>query len=448
KQLGYKWMVMTDWWSVYDGEKVAKSGQDLEMPLALALKNADSLINEAKIRVSDIDRMVKSILRTYFAMKLNERKKDPSFEAKFPAHESIALQTARDGIVLLKNDGNILPIRDNVKTILITGDYVEKLAVGGGSAAVKGYDIRLMGDELRKVLGDRMTYVKNPTVEQIKSAEIVLCNVGTEDSEGRDRPFDLPQNQEALVEECVNNNPNTVVIVTSGSGIKMTQWNARAKAIIYAWYLGQAGNTALAEIIGGMTNPSGKLPISIEKDFEDSPGFGYIPAGESLYTGWNGPEEKAHPVFDIKYNEGIFVGYRWYDEKNIEPLYPFGYGLSYTKFEYSDLTVSKEKFEPADVVEVRFTVKNVGTRKGAEIAQLYVHDVASSLQRPVKELKGFRRIELDAGQSAVITLELSSQAFSYWNPASKGWFEERGNFVLQIGSSSRDIKLQKEIELL
>ena len=448
KQLGFQWLVMTDWWSVYDGEKLAKSGQDLEMPHAVALKNADSLIRNGKVKVSDIDRMAKSILRTYFAMKFDEMKRDTSYYDNFENHESIALQTAREGIVLLKNEGNILPITKMSSTILLTGDYVDKLAVGGGAAEVKGYNNRLMLDELQKEFGDRLSYVKDPTSAQIKSAEIVLCNVGTEDSEGWDRPFPLPENQELKVRQCVENNPNTVVIVTSGSGIKMSDWNDKARAIIYAWYGGQIGNKALAEIIAGKTNPSGKLPITIEKDFKDSPGYGYIPAGESLYTGWDNGKEKEHPLFDIHYTEGIFIGYRWYEKKNIEPLYPFGYGLSYTSFEYSNLTVSKEQFSENDTISISFSVKNTGKTKGAEIAQLYVQDVQSSVPRPIKELKGFKKVEVEPGERETVVLRLAKQDFSFWNPGTKGWFAEHGSYIIHVGSSSRDIMLKKEIQLL
>lgn len=448
KQLGYKWLVMTDWWSVYNGEKVVKSGQDLEMPSAFALKDVDSLLNAGAIQVSDINRMVKGILRTYFAMKLNGRKKDPEYLNKFSEHETVALQTAREGIVLLKNNDNILPINKEVKNILITGDFVKELAKGGGSAEVEGYDIHLMFNELKKEFGERLNYIENPTRNQIKSADVVLCNVGTKDSEGRDRPFALPDSQEQKVVECVNNNPNSVVIVTSGSGIRMTDWNSKAKAIIYAWYGGQIGNLALAEIIAGKTNPSGKLPITIEKEFKDSPGYGYIPDGEKLYTGWNGNAEKAHKVFNVYYTEGVFAGYRWYDSRNIEPLYPFGYGLSYTTFKYSDLNVSKEKFNENDTLTISFIVKNTGAVEGREIAELYIHDVESSIPRPVKELKGFKKIDLKSGESKTVRIKLDKKDFSFWNPATRGWFAERGEFILEIGSSSRDIKLKKEVELL
>jgi beta-glucosidase len=319
--------------------------------------------------------------------------------------------------------------------------------MGGGSAEVIGYHQRLMIDELRKEFGDRIFSADNPSLEQIKSADVVLCNVGTLDSEGWDRPFELPEDQENKVRECVNNNPNTIVVVTSGSGVKMTNWNDKAKAIIYAWYVGQNGNTALAEILSGKTNPSGKLPITIEKDFKDSPGFGYLPEGETLYKKWNDKVEKGRPVYDVRYTEGIFSGYRWYEKNNIEPLYPFGYGLSYTEFEYSDLRVSKDQFHEQDVILVSFTIKNIGKKKGSEIAQLYIQDPECTVPRPVKELKGFRKVDLIPGENTTVEMALQKQDFSFWNPKTKDWFIEKGRFNIFVGSSSKDIKLKKSIEL-
>ncbi len=447
-QLGFKWLVLTDWWSVDDGEKLAASGQDLEMPLAIALQNAGQLINEGKVQVKDIDRMTRSILRTYFAMRLGERKKEPAYYDTFENHELIALQTAREGIVLLKNENNILPLGNNVESILLTGDFVEELARGGGSAMVEGYNHRLLLDELRKEFAERIEYIKDPDPGQIRSATVVLCNIGTRDSEGWDQPFELPAEQEKKVTECVNNNPNTVVIVTSGSGVRMTGWSEQARAIIYAWYGGQTGNQALAEIIAGKTNPSGKLPITIEREFKDSPGYGYLPENEKLYSDWNREEEKAHAVYDVNYKEGIFVGYRWYEHKNIAPLYPFGYGLSYTTFEYSDLHLSKARFTEDDTVTVTFTVRNSGKLTGMETTQLYIQDLESSVPRPVKELKGFKKVSLAPGQSEVVTIKLDRRDFAFWNPQTKEWFAEEGKFVIHIGSSSAAIRLKQEIELI
>jgi len=444
--LGFKGLVMTDWTSVHDGGKLAASGQDLEMPHTIALENGKDLIARGEVSLQNVDRMVMSILRTYFVMRLDEREASPGYLERFAAHEVIGLRTAAEGIVLLKNQQGILPIGNGAKVILLTGAYVDTLVAGGGSAEVKGYNRRTMLDEVRKIFGERMRFTVRPSDEEIRSADIVLCNVGTHDSEGWDRPFALPDEQEDLVRRCVEVNQKTVVIVTSGSGIRMTGWSDRAGAILYAWYVGQSGNTALAEILAGKTNPSGKLPITIEKEFRDSPGAGYIPEGEELYTGWNGDAEKAHPVYDVRYDEGVFVGYRWYEKKNIEPLFPFGHGLSYTSFEYRDLNITRDK-SGQGAVTVSFTVKNAGIREGSEIAQVYVQDVECTVPRPVKELKGFRKVSLKPGQQTTIRQELRPIDFSYWNPGTRKWQAEPGVFRILVGSSSKDVRLTGEVSL-
>ncbi len=448
KQLGFRWLVMTDWWSVWDGEKVVKSGQDLEMPAAYALKDIKQLLDEGKIQLAEIKTMAKNILRTYFAMKLDERKPESEYNQTFAQHESIALQTVREGIVLLKNRNSILPLKQNIKSILVVGEYAGKIIGGGGSAEVKGYNHKILIDELKKEFGKKVIYQKKPSIKEIKKADIVICNIGTKDSEGWDRPFELHADQEKLARLCVENNPNTIVIVTTGSGVRMTDWNDKAAAIIYGWYVGQNGNIALTEIISGKTNPSGKLPISIEKEFKDSPGYDYIPKGEHLYSDWNDEAEKKHPVYDVKYSEGVFTGYRWYESKNIDPLYPFGFGLSYTTFEYSDLKISKEIFTAEDKITVELKVKNTGSVKGKEIVQLYVQDLESSIPRPLKELKGFIKIELESGEAKTVKFALDKSAFSFWYIEKHDWLAEAGEFNILIGASSKDIRLQKAVTLI
>jgi beta-glucosidase len=227
----------------------------------------------------------------------------------------------------------------------------------------------------------------------------------------------------------------------------MSEWNEKVGAILYAWYPGQNGNTALAEILSGKVNPSGKLPITIEKRFEDSPGYPYIPEGEKLYNNWIDDMSPNIPIRNVTYQEGIFVGYRWYDEKKIEPLYPFGFGLSYTKFEYSDLKLSKNSFSKTEPLIVTFNVKNIGKVEGAEITQLYIHDVVSSVPRPIKELKGFKKVFLKPGETKTVTIELNEKDFSYWDPTKKDWYAEPGEFTIMIGSSSNSILLSEKVTL-
>ncbi|HAN78461.1 MAG TPA: glycosyl hydrolase, partial [Bacteroidales bacterium] len=266
----------------------------------------------------------------------------------------------------------------------------------------------------------------------------------THDAEAADRPFDLPENQEEKVQFCSTHNANTVVIVTSGSGINMSAWN-KVSAILYTWYLGQNGAQAVAEILSGSTNPSGKLPISIEKSFNHSPAFGYIPQGEKLYSGVNLSSQKIDKTYDITYSEGIFMGYRWYESKNIAPLFPFGFGLSYTTFEYSNLSISNEQIAPNQTLKLTLTVKNTGDCKGSETVQLYVSDLKCSVPRPIKELKGFEKVSLNIGESKEITFVLNPNDFAFWHPETKTWTVEEGEFELLVGASSTAIRLKKTV---
>ncbi len=461
RQLGFKWLVMSDWWSIWDPEKAIKSGQDLDMPGhgiegneylskigdPFLRSNAKRLLDEGKVTEGDIHRMAKNVLQISIAMGLDKRPvKDTSYLKKFPEHEEIALQTAREGIVLLRNEGNILPVSNSgSNSILLTGQFVEKIPMGGGSAEVEGYNHVNMLNALKTEFGDQIQYIPEPTAEDYKKASVVLVSIGTLDSEGRDSPFELDENTISLVSQAAQNSDKVVVIVNSGRGVKMSDWNEKVQGIIYSWYPGQTGYVALAEILSGKTNPSARLPISIEKKFEDSPGYPYIPEGESLYTDWKTDVNMELPIYDIVYDEGVLVGYRWYERKKIEPLYPFGFGLSYTSFEYSGIKVSTNTMGPGDTVQVEFILKNTGGSKGAEIAQLYVQDLESSVLRPVKELKGFKKVWLGPGESKVVRIPVNYKDLAFWDENSKGWKTEPGDFNLLIASSSDNIRLTQKI---
>ncbi|MBN1598798.1 MAG: glycoside hydrolase family 3 C-terminal domain-containing protein [Bacteroidales bacterium] len=449
-QLGFRWLVMTDWTSVYDGEKVIKSGQNIEMPFLKAMGNVKELLDSGKVTEEHIDLMVRSILRTSIAMGFYDRvQQDTSYLSTFPEHEQIALDVARNGIVLLKNENDILPVSgDTDKKLVLTGKYLHETAHGGGSATVQGYNNITLAEALLAEYGEKITVVDNNGEENIKNADIVFLSIGTFDTEGGDRPFDLPSEELETIQKVLSLNSNVIIIVNSGSGINMSPFVEKAAAIIYAWYGGQTGNVALAEILTGKTNPSGKLPITIEKRFEDSPGYGYIPDNEEIYIGGSREDKFTHKEYDIHYNEGIFTGYRWYEHKNIEPLFPFGYGLSYTSFEYSDLQMTVGEFISGDELEVRFTVKNTGEVAGAEVAQLYIKDIESSHPRPLKELKGFAKVQLNAGETKEVSIVLDTEDFSYWNPDTKDWFAEPGAFKILIGSSSASILLEEDVTLL
>jgi beta-glucosidase len=450
KQLGFKWLVMTDWWSVWDGEKIIKSGQDLEMPGDKFIKaDGRRLLRAGKVTEADIDRMARDIIRTSIAMGLYDRPvKDAYYLGRFDEHEKVALQAGREAIVLLKNEGGLLPLRkEGPETILFTGKFAEELARGGGAADVEGYDLVNLLSALKATYGDRLQYVKQPTDEQIRAAGVVLLSTGTQDSEGWDRPFALPDAEEKAVTRVVGLNPRTVVIVNSGGGIQMTGWNDRAAAIVHAWYPGQSGNRALAEVLCGEVNPSGKLPITIEKRFEDSPAYGYLPPGVELYTGWEPDNDMSQPINDVHYKEGVFVGYRWYESKKIEPLYAFGHGLSYTTFEYKDLRLSAPELSEEGRLSVEFTVTNTGKVAGAETAQLYVGAAAPSLPRPLKELKGFSKVTLSPGESRVVRIRLGFRDFAFWDTGTHAWRTEPGEYRIFAGGASNRIALEGKVVL-
>ena len=450
KELGFRWLVMTDWWSVWDAEKIIKSGQDLEMPGEKFIKaDASRLLKAGKVTEAQVDRMAKNIIRTCVAMGLYDRPvKDETLLLKYPDHEKVALQTAREAVVLLKNKEGVLPLKKGaVKKIILTGLFVENLPRGGGSAEVEGYNVITLLQALKTTYGDTLDYVKAPTDAQISNADVVLLSTGTLDNEGWDRPFALPERDEALVKRVVALNPRTVVIVNTGGGIKMTDWNEKAAAIVYAWYPGQVGNRALAEILSGEVNPSGKLPITIEKHFEDSPGANYLPNGEHLYAGWEQDNSMAHPINRIEYKEGIFVGYRWYEAKKIQPLYAFGHGLSYSKFEYADLKISPAVIRPEGRVTVEFKVTNTSPVEGAEITQLYVHDVTASVPRPEQELKGFSKITLKPGESRVVRIRVTGRDLGFWDVQHHNWKTEPGEFRILVGGASNNISLQGDFSV-
>lgn len=450
-EFGYKWFVMTDWWSVWDAEKIIHSGQDLEMPGEKYLKaDAERLLEAGKVSIAEIDGMVRHILRTEIAMGLMDRPvQDKFFLKKFPEHVDVALQTAREGIVLLKNDG-VLPLaKSGSDRILVTGMFVDTLARGGGSADVQGYDVVTMLDALKSAYGDRIDFLTTPTDEQLKSAKTVIVSTGTSDSEGWDRPFALPEAEEQRVVRAVSLNPRTIVVVNSGGGIRMTGWADRAAAILYAWYPGQVGNRALAEILAGDTNPSGKLPFTIEREFADAPAHDYLPKGESLYTGWNPDNDMSHAVYKNDYKEGVFVGYRWYESKQIAPLFPFGHGLSYTTFAYSDIHATPVIVHPDGEgrVTVECKVTNTGSVAGTEVVQVYVHPVAAPLPRPEKELKGFARVTLAPGETRTATIRLSLPDFAYWDVGHHAWNAAPGDYDLLVGGASDKIHLKARVML-
>ena len=463
ENLGFKWLVMSDWWSVYDAEKVIKSGLDLDMPGEPRAEypdymkkdefflrfSAKSLLEEGKVKEEDINRMVTNILTTEIAMGLLERPiKDASYFENFNQHVEVALQTGRESIVLLKND-NILPIdKTGEISILLTGEYSDKIPHGGGAAEVVGYDHVTMLIALKEIYGEKVSYVENPTDEDIKTASHVIYSTGTFDSEGWDNSFDFSENINKEIKNITSLNKNTIVAVSSGSGMNMTAWNDDIAGLIYSWYPGQIGFKGFAEIVAGITNPSAKLPITIEKKFEDSPGYGYIPESAALYTGWGEDHKIIDPIIDVKYDEGVFVGYRWYENKGIEPLYAFGFGLSYTTYEYSNLKIEQASIKAGSSLSFKIDIKNTGAMDGQEIVQIYVRDIESSVERPLKELKDFQKVQLNAGAKKTLHFTLTERDFAFWDVKTENWVVEPGQFEILVGSASNNILAKGLLEIV
>jgi beta-glucosidase len=463
EDLGFKWLVMSDWLSIWDAEKALKSGLDLDMPgetedgiyseedhEEYLRREAPSLIKAGRVKEADIDRMVRNILGTIFAMGLTDRSvKDTSCLHNYDVHVEVALQTMREGIVLLKNDNRTLPFRaEEGDVILLTGEYADTLAAGGGAAYVEGFDSITLLDALKEQFGENVRHIEDPTEEDIANASLVIYSAGTFDSEGSDISFDLPEETNRIIRQIAGQNARTVVVMNAGGGRNIGGWNSEVAAILYGWYPGQVGNRALAEIMAGVTNPSGKLPITIEHRFVDSPGYPYLPEGEKLYTGWEFDFDMDHPVHDIVYREGVFTGYRWYEYKQIEPLYAFGHGLSYSSFEYSDLETSAESYAMGDDVLVKVDVANTGEVEGKEIVQLYVKDLESTVERPPKELKDFCKVDLKAGEKRTIYFTLKHRDFAFWDEGSSSWKVEPGKFLIMIGASSDAVILKTGISIL
>ncbi|MGV8829364.1 MAG: beta-glucosidase H [Breznakibacter sp.] len=291
--------------------------------------------------------------------------------------------------------------------------------------------------EIRLGYTPEIDFKNHPAVQLAKKADVVVFCGGFDaiiELEGRDRPFELPYGQNELISEIAKVNPNIVAVSISGGGHGMP-WANSVKGILHAWYPGQSGGLAIAEILAGKVNPSAKLPISIEKEWKDSPAFG------------NYDEERS--TGKVHYREGVFMGYRHFDTKSIEPQFPFGHGLSYTTFSYSNIKVTSKTFKSGDKLIVSVDVTNTGKMAGSEVVQLYVNEERPKISRPSKELKGFANVNLNPGESKTVSIALTDRAFMYYHVDKKksGWRFDKGFFNILVGASSRDIRLKERVEL-
>lgn len=484
----YDGCVISDWGAVHNTKAAAESGLDIEMSvannfdeyyMAEPLKQA---VLKGEIEERLIDEKVRRILRMMHKLKMfGTSRCKGAFNTQ--EHRRDILEVARESIVLLKNVDNRLPLQESkLKKLLVIGDNAQKIhSNGGGSAEIKalyeisplmglkmklggnteviyasGYHVEPKKDEndinwqetsLEDVVQARRTETIDANIkakrQELLEEAVALAKVTEEviivgglnhdyDSEGLDRKdMNLPYEQDTLIKEVLKVNPNTVVVLMAGSPVEMGEWLQAAKAVVWCWYGGMEGGTALAEVLFGEVNPSGKLPMTFPKKLSDCSAYslGEFPGGKT-----------------VSYSEGIFVGYRYYDTYNIEPEFCFGHGLSYTTFDYSNISLEVEETEDVKI-SVTFEVTNKGSRVGLETAQLYVACKNSSVERPVQELKQYIKIALEPGQKEKVTLILDKKAFGYYNTDKKQFLTEAGNYEIRIGGSSRDIRLKGEIEL-
>ena len=334
---------------------------------------------------------------------------------------------------------------------MVVGKWLDKVPHGGGAARVEGYDHRPLKDVMSEQFGERVSFIEKPTETQLKEADVVLCVTGTFDAESTERPFEMEKADEALVRLAVKSNPNTIVLVHSGSAINMSAWSDKCAALLYGWYPGQNGEEAICDILTGKVNPSGKLPMTIERDFNDSPAVNSVPEGFRLSRAKGNPNEKAFQTwtYDVHYDEGVFVGYRWYESKGIKPLYPFGYGLSYTTFSLDKAKVlgkSKVKTLTDETpLTVSIEVANSGNVAGSEVVQLYVSEKNPTVARPVKELKAFKKISLDAGKKQVVTFVVNKGMLAFWDEQTHAWKTNAGEYSISLSTSSADIAAELNI---
>jgi beta-glucosidase len=455
---GFQGLVMSDWDGAHDTRQAALNGLDLEMgtennydDFYLARPYLDGL-KSGEFPLSGLDDKVRRNLRVMIATGALDPSR-PAGSFNTTAHQSVARQVAQEGMVLLKNNNHALPLEAaKLRSIAVIGQNATRLhAHGGDSSGIKAFHeiTPLQGILTRAGKDVNVTYSEgygkeggtNLAVRAIaaaQSADVVIYVGGLNhdkglDCEGADRAdMKLPFDQDELIRQVIAANPKTIVVL-EGTIVEMGAWRDQVPAILEAWYPGMEGGNALAEVLFGDINPSGKLPATFPKTLADSPAHAL-----GNYPGTNGT---------VTYQEGLLVGYRWFDTKNIEPEFPFGFGLSYTTFEYSGL-----KLLPGDgtneMLTAQFEVANTGSREGAEIAQLYVRQKYATLPRPEKELKGFQKIRLRAGGRQRVNIRLDKGAFAFYDADRKCWVVEKDEFQIDIGSSSRDLRLQGDFSTL
>ena len=478
---GFDGVYVTDWGAAHSTVPSMEAGLDLEMG-TLIDKYEDwyyanpliEAVKSGKVPMSLVDEKVGDVLRVMIKTNVLDPKKrfGPGF-MNTKEHQQATYDAAAEAIVLLKNQNNFLPLDfSSIKSLAVIGDNAtRKHSNGGLSSEIKAvYEVTPL-EALRAKWGDKVdirfaqgyeklsTFVEGSNngqssgtfssktqesdallkeaVEVARTSDVALLVCGLNhdyDTESFDRlNMDIPYGQVELIQEVVKANPRTIVVMIAGSPLNMAAVDICSPVIVWAWFNGMEGGNALVDVLSGKVNPSGKMPFTTPVSLDQSPAhaLGNFP-GRDL---------------KVNYEEDILVGYRWFDTKGLPVVYPFGYGLSYTTFNYSNLNTDKKTYDQADTIQATFTLTNTGDREGAEVAQLYVSDPVCSVMRPVKELKGFKKVFLKPGESRRITLDIPVSSLAFYSEAQSQFVVEPGEFILQLGASTSDIKQKISIDV-
>ena len=478
---GFDGVYVTDWGAAHSTVPSMEAGLDLEMG-TLIDKYEDwyyanpliEAVKSGKVPMSLVDEKVGDVLRVMIKTNvLDPKKRFGPGSMNTKEHQQATYDAAAEAIVLLKNQNNLLPLDfSSIKSLAVIGDNAtRKHSNGGLSSEIKAvYEVTPLG-ALRAKWGDKVdirfaqgyeklsTFVEGSNngqssgtfssktqesdallkeaVEVARTSDVALLVCGLNhdyDTESFDRlNMDIPYGQVELIQEVVKANPRTIVVMIAGSPLNMAAVDICSPAIVWAWFNGMEGGNALVDVLSGKVNPSGKMPFTTPVSLDQSPAhaLGNFP-GRDL---------------KVNYEEDILVGYRWFDTKGLPVVYPFGYGLSYTTFNYSNLNTDKKTYDQADTIQATFTLTNTGDREGAEVAQLYVSDPVCSVMRPVKELKGFKKVFLKPGESRRITLDIPVSSLAFYSEAQSQFVVEPGEFILQLGASTSDIKQKLSIDV-
>ena len=491
---GYDGVVVSDWGGAHDTDQAVKNGLDLEFGtwtdgLTMGKTNAyrsyfladvyKKAILDGTYTTRELDEKVRRVLRLHFRTTMN-RNKGVGFMCN-EAHYATARKVAVGGIVLLKNDNNLLPmdVKASKKILVVGENAVKMMTVGGGSSSLKvqrevspldgirnlvasinptaivEYQRGYVGDvtgELDGVsTGQNLNESRSPeqliadAVAAAADADYVIFFGGLnkapyQDCEGNDRKtYDLPYDQDKVISALAKANSRLVVVGISGNSFAMP-WKGEVNAIVQGWFLGSEAGNALADVLTGVANPSGKLPFTWTKTLND--------VGAHALNTYPGTWREGKDIIDEEYAEGVFVGYRWTDKKKITPEFAFGHGLSYTTFELSSLRASGDLSGENGTMTFTVNVKNTGSREGAEVVQLYVHDDKASVERPYKELKGFAKVSLKPGESKDVEISIDRRALSFWDETPNGWKVEPGKFTILVGNASDNLTLKTNIKIV